>query len=102
MVNRQSIPNTELALKCLSMAIHILSMKPGVPREIYEGVPAIQSEFPGDWKLSILNSTDNDDIELKLSAPSGVRRTMPPQQHSVGSMCRALCSLREECVSRTA
>jgi hypothetical protein len=56
------------------MAIHILSKRPAIPLAIYEAVETISSEFPEDWNLSLINSSNNEEIEIKLQqAPNGVR-----------------------------
>lgn len=80
------------------MGISILSQQSGIGREIYQGIKALDSEFPGDWSLSLIESQSNDWWELKLTAPDGTRlpvHNVEPKLHSVQGVQRALRDVRD-------
>jgi hypothetical protein len=44
------------------------------PSEIVASIEHVLHEEPGDWRISILGSRDNDDWEMKVEGPRGFER----------------------------
>jgi hypothetical protein len=48
---------------------------PGVGAEVRALVEHALSDRPGDWRVSILGSRENDDWEMKIWGPNGFERS---------------------------
>jgi hypothetical protein len=46
-----------------------------VQSEIVAAIEHALSDFPGEWRVSILGSQGSDQWELKVSGPNGLERT---------------------------
>jgi len=80
------------------MGISILSLQASIGHEIYAAIEALDHEFPGEWRLSLIEAQSNDCWELKLSTPDGTRlpvRNLGPELHSVEGIQRTLREVRD-------
>lgn len=48
---------------------------PGVRVEIVAAIEHALSDYPGDWRVSILGSQANDQWEMKVAGPNGFERS---------------------------
>jgi hypothetical protein len=79
------------------MGISILSRQSGICNEVYQGIKALDPEFPGDW-LSLVESQSNDWWELKLIAPDRSRlpvHNIGPKMQRPQGVQRALRDVRD-------
>ena len=58
----------------LSLELHNTG-DPGVGAEVRALVEHALSDRPGDWRVSIVGSRENDDWEMKILGPNGFERS---------------------------
>jgi hypothetical protein len=85
------------------MAVVVAMQNPGNPKgraEIAAVIEHMLSDRPGEWRVSIVSSRENDDWEVKLEGPNGFERTYAligsageHEPEVIGFICQGLAKM---------
>jgi hypothetical protein len=70
----------------------------GIPDQIYQAILDMESEFTGNWGVSLISCQSNDKWVLKLTPEHGKERTCDiyPEHQNVIGVQRSMRILRDE------